>query len=232
MKKILLCLLTLAGIFTEATAQIDRGYIGFSFGSSIPVGNFASTDMNNEYAGLAKPGVLFDINFAYRLGNGSFGIMGMLRGQANPFDAQAFADDLALMSPGTAFTVEAKPWSVGGLMVGGFGAFRVSDRTKFEAKALIGFINANSPEIKISSGAQWVKESSASSTTFGYLIGAGFRTEIGRRVYLLTGIDYMGEKPEFNDVKITSNSGDSSTIDTFSQPMGAISINLGLALKL
>lgn len=231
MKSVLLSFLLAAGLCSSAVAQNEQGYIGLSVGPSIPVGNFASTDLNNETAGLAKPGAIFDISFAYPLGQGSFGIMGLLRGQANPFDAQALADELARMSPGTAFTVEAKPWSVGGLMAGGYGVFYVTDRTSFEARAMIGFMNASSPEIKIKTGSDWVRQSSVAGNTVGFLVGAGFRFDISKRMYLLTMLDYMGEKPEFKDYEITSSTGENAK-DTFSQPMGAINLSIGLAFKL
>ena len=45
------------------------------------MGDLASKDIDNESAGFATSGAIFDITVAYKLGKGPFGITAMLRGQ-------------------------------------------------------------------------------------------------------------------------------------------------------
>jgi hypothetical protein len=88
----------------------------------------ASKDIDNESAGFATSGAIFDISVAYNLGKGPFGITAMLRGQANPMDAQAFVDGIANQNPGIYWTVESEGWSAGGWMLGGVVLFPSAPR--------------------------------------------------------------------------------------------------------
>lgn len=235
MKKILFGLIMLLSITTQSYAQDSKGYIGISFGPSIPMGDLASKDADNDEAGWAKTGALVDISFAYKLGKGNFGITALLRGQSNPIDAQALSDEFANEFPGVIWNVQSDNWGIGGLMFGGFGSFPLSEKSSFDTRAMIGFVNASSPGMTVTGtapgGSIWVKQSSASAAAFAYLIGAGFKFEIGSKLYLLTNLDYLGSKPEFSNVETTTSDGDILT-DTWSQRMGTLNFSLGIALKL
>lgn len=212
----------------------DKGYIGVSFGPSIPIGDFASRDASNKSAGWATTGAIFDITFAYKLGT-NFGLTGMLRGQANGLDNDAFANELAKQSGGN-WTVNSKAWSIGGLMFGGYGSFPISDKVSFDTRALIGFLSATSPEFNItlngSGGAGWIKQSSVSASSFSYLIGCGFKFDVANKICLLANLDYLGSKPEFRDVEVTSSVGGAPQKSTFSQGFGSINFGVGIGLRL
>jgi hypothetical protein len=131
MKKIVLSLVALMTFIFQSHAQDEKGYIGISLGPSIPMGDLSSKDADNDAAGWANTGAVFDISFAYKLGEGNFGITALLRGQANPTDAQGLADELANQVAGVNWTVESDGWGIGGLMFGGFGSFPISEKTSF-----------------------------------------------------------------------------------------------------
>jgi len=234
MKKKILSIVVILIIATISFGQDSRGYIGFSFGPSFPLGEFASKDLDTEDAGYATTGFLFDISFAYKLGDGKFGFTALLRAQANPTDVQAMADKLAELVPGVFWTVEGQAWGTAGFLFGGFAPFPLSEKTKLEIKGMIGFLSASSPELTItgSGGGEsiWIKQSSGNASSFAYLIGAGFKFDLSRRLYLLTNLDYLGAKPEFSDIEITASDGSSET-DTRSQSMGTFNLSAGIALK-
>jgi opacity protein-like surface antigen len=236
MKKVLLSFLVLISFALKMDAQDKKGYIGVSLGPSIAIGDFASKDADNEAAGWANTGAIFDISFAYKLGNGNFGLTALLRGQANTTDAQALVDEFKYQYPDFIWLVESGNWSIGGLMLGGFGSFPISDKTSFDARAMIGFLNASSPEIKItgidsSFSSAWIKQSSSSASAFSYLIGAGFSFGIGNRLCILTNVDYLGAKPEFSKVRTTTSTGEQFT-DTWSQNFGTLNIGIGIGIKI
>jgi len=235
MKKYILSFVVLTTIVLSTQAQNTKGYIGLSLGPSIPLGEFASKDADNDAAGWAKTGAIFDISFAYKLGDGNFGISGLLRGQSNPTDAQSLANELANQVAGVNWTVESAGWGIGGLMFGGFGSFPISEKASFDTRVMIGFLSASSPEITVTGsgpgGTDWFKQSSASANSFAYLLGAGFKFDIGKKLYLLTNLDYLGAKPEFNNVETIASDG-SREKSTWSQSMGSINFSGGLALKL
>ena len=222
-------------ITSQSYAQDEKGYIGISLGPSIPMGDLSSKDIDNDAAGWANTGAVFDISFAYKLGEGNFGITALLRGQANPTDAQALADEFANQLPGVDWTVKSDAWGIGGLMFGGFGSFPLSEKSSFDTRAMIGFLSVSSPELTVTvtgpGGTAWVKQSSTSATSFAYLIGAGFKFDIGSKLYLLTNLDYLGSNPEFSNVEVTASDGSRGT-DTWSQSMGTLNLSVGIALKL
>lgn len=57
MKKVII-LLILAFLGINSQAQDERGYFGISLGPSIPLGDLASTDIDNDAAGWATTGAV------------------------------------------------------------------------------------------------------------------------------------------------------------------------------
>lgn len=228
-------LLLLATLFysTLSNAQ-NKGYIALSFGSSTPVGDFASKDPANNAAGYAKSGAVFDVSFVYKLGK-NLGIAALLRGQANTVDAQEMADFIARQYPGVSVSIESKTWSIGGYMVGGYGSYPVSEKLSFETKVLFGFLSATSPQIDYflvgPGGSGWVRQASASASAFSYLFGAGFKYDVSKRICLLAQFDYLGSKPEFTGVQTTNSTGYYNK-STFSQSFGTINFGIGAGYRL
>lgn len=235
MKKVILSLFFLTTISSQIKAQDEKGFIGVSIGPSIPMGDLASKDANNDAAGWANTGAIFDISFTYKLGKGNFGLTALLRGQSNLTDAQALVDEIANQYPGINWTVESGNWGVGGLMFGGFGSFPISEKASFDTRAMIGFLSATSPEITITGtdpgGTAWIKQESTAASSFAYLLGAGFKFDIGRKLYLLTNLDYLGLNPEFRNVETTTSLGTREK-STWGQSMGTINLSIGIALKI
>jgi opacity protein-like surface antigen len=233
MKKLVLSFAAFLLILTQGFSQDDRGYFGVSIGSSIPVGDFALAEITDE-AGWAKAGAVVDLTFSYRIGESNFGVTAMLRGQANQVDDQGRADEFAKQNPGVNYTVESKPWSMGGFLVGGFAAFPISYIATFQARAMVGYLNASSPTIDLTAAANgasgWLKQESGSATSFTYLIGAGFKIDISNNLYLLTNLDYMSAEPEFKNVKTTYSDGSSDSVD-FKQKIETVNISAGIAFK-
>jgi len=234
MKKIRIIFTLLTALICNANAQQSNGYLGIAIGPSIPLGDLASNNLDNDAAGLANTGSTLDITFAYKLGGRNFGIRAMLRCQGNPMDAQALADALAYRNPGVLFTVESKAWSIGGILFGGYGAFPISQTSFFTTRAMIGFLSATSPEITITgtgpTGAAWIKRSSKDATAFSYLLGVGFKFDLATKLCLLANLDYLGSEPEFVNVTTTNSLGDLQK-NTWSQVMGILNFTFGVALK-
>ncbi len=233
MKRILL-LFILTSTFVSNCFSQDKGYIAFSFGSSTPIGDFASKDPNNDAAGYAKSGLSLDISMGIKFGK-HLGMSALFRGQANSTETQAIADQITKQNPGISGTVESNAWSIGGYMIGGYGSFPISEKVSFDTKVMFGFLTATSPEILLNlngpGGTAWIKQHSSSSSTFAYLVSAGFKYDVGNRVCLLANFDYLGANPEFNNVETTtSNNGSSKT--SFSQSFGTINLGIGIGYRL
>lgn len=240
MKKIKLQLLvTVLSVLTfSLNAQTEqKGFISVALGPSIPIGDFASTDINKEEAGFANAGAIFDLTFGYKL-NKQYGFMAMLRGQANPFDTEALETALENDNPSVNWNVTGDSWGIGGFLLGGFRSVPVDEngKTNFQLRALIGFLNSSSPGYSftasssggvVASGRQF----SASATAFSYLLGVGFTHKIASNFNVLVNLDYMGANPEFSNVESTTTIGGQTTVSTstFSQSFGAINFSGGVA---
>jgi hypothetical protein len=234
-------LFTLLLFAVTAFAQ-DRGYVAIALGSSIPIGDFASTDPNNTGAGYATEGLNFNISFNEKFKFSKyFGISLLARIQANATDAQSLADQIAQQSPGVSTSVNSTSWSIIGSMVGAYGSFPISEKWSLESKIMFGFLTATSPDITVNlsgpGGYGSVETSNASSTAFSYLFGVGFKYNIGKHWCLLYNLDYLGAKPEFSNVVTTSNvttttaNTVTSTNATYSQSFGTINNNFGIGYR-
>jgi len=198
------------------------------------MGDFASKDPNNNAAGFAKGGLLIDLGFNLKL-NKNFGLTALIRRQSSTTDAQAMADEISKnFGAGTTTTVNSGNWVIGGYMGGASGSFPLNDKISIETKALIGFLTASSPSIKIDitdgSNSVWVEQEKASSTAFSYLIGAGLKFDLSDKFCLLANIDYLGSNPEFVGV-VTKNSLGQSEKDTWSQGFSTLNYSVGLGYK-
>ncbi len=235
MRKIVIGSLTLLLFSIQINAQDNNGYIGITIGPSIPIGDFASKDLANTNAGLANTGVSYDISFAHKLGGSNFGITALLRSQANPLDVQSVANGFASRFFGTTWVVESKPWTLGALLIGGFGSFPITQKVTFDPRAMFGFASVASPDMTFditgARGTGWIKQSSVISTSFAFLLGAGFKFEIGKKLFLITQIDYAYSNPEFNNVETVSDEG-VRIRNTISQSIQNINIGIGIAVKI
>ena len=231
--KFTLLLVFLTLLTSNGSAQ-QKGYIGIAFGPSIPIGDFASKNFKNDQAGLARVGLHLDINFAYKLGK-NLGISVLLRGQNNGFDDYTYMNEWNKQIGGS-WKMNSSPWSIEGFMFGGNGSYPFAEKFSFESRVLIGFLNAKSPELNItqngSGGASWLNQSSESTYAFSYILGAGFKFDVSKKICLLFNIDYLKSKPEFRDVEVTSNFGGAPEKNTYSQIYETINLSFGLGLRL
>ena len=96
-------------------------------------------------------------------------------------------------------------------------------------------MNASSPEITITGsgpgGTAWVKQSSVDASSFAFLIGAGFKFNVGNKIILLTNLDYTATNPEFKNVELITSLGERA-VSTWSQGIPSINLGLGIALKI
>ena len=158
----------------------------------------------------------------------------MLRGQANGVDAQKLADAIA-EETGFSNTVEVKSWNTGSLLIGIHSSVDLTEKLSFEAKAVIGYANCTSPELKVtylSPGADlYVRQKSAVALSFAYLVGAGFKWDIAPKTCLLLKLDYMAAKPQFRDVEVFNSYFGYDEVD-FKQQISSVSASIGIGLRL
>ncbi len=213
----------------------DKGYIALSAGPSFPTGDFGSKDVNNEAAGFATTGAIFDITFAQKFGK-NLGMTLLLRGQANGVDTDPLVNELVAEAPEASWSAETENWTIGGFLGGLYGSFPMGagGKVTFDTRAMIGYLNATSPQITLFGDYQgttfWVNTESASAGAFAYLLGSGFRFNLGNHFCILTSVDYLGATPEFYEVATTSSIGTYET-NTYQQKFGTVNWGRGLGIS-
>jgi hypothetical protein len=63
------------------------------------------------------------------------------------------------------------------------------------------------------------------------MLGASFHYDAGKRVGIFLNFDYLGAKPEFRNVEMTTSDGTRET-GTYSQTFGTINMGLGIGYRL
>ena len=231
---LLLCtVFTFSIVAQEATQEIPinkRGYIGFSIGPAIPMGDFGSTDISGEYSGFAKTGFNIQlVNFGYRFGK-NIGIAGMWSAAAFNLDDVALRNNAGLGS----MVMDIDPWGFGAFM-GGLLISIPSTVVDVDFRGMIGFSYGMSPEMRFSGyDENWnlvsVVQESGESYAFAYDLGVGLRFNVSRLINLNLFFDYIGSKHEFS-VGLYSGSTYLGTSE-FKQPMNHITITGGVGFRL
>ena len=223
---------------TIAFAQ-DKGFVTVNFGSSIPLGDFAGTDINNNSSGFAQTGYLFDATLGLKFSK-YFGTTILIRSQVNQFDEETFAEH-ATKEIGYKATVNSTAWYIGNYMIGTYGSFPISKNFTLEPRMMVGFLTATSPEMTLKATAGsipfWVTKNSSSSGSLSYLFGIGYKVNAGKHICISFNLDYLGTSTQFNNVETTDSFGGidftswNQNIETFSLSAG-IGFRFGTKKKL
>lgn len=217
------------------TVNTNR-YVGLSIVASLPIGDFSSTDTSIDNAGFANAGRCIDVSLGYSV-NKFFGLCALFRFQSNDFNAQSLSKILEKKRPQFSWTVTAEPWKATEFMGGVNGTFPLdlNSITAIEIKGLIGIARITSPEIVVTGKAigmfAGVTEESKIVSSIIYLVGIGYRYNIGMHVSMFINLDYSYSKPEFTDVKLIAPWGTYSTT-SFNQKIENCNIGVGVAFKM
>ena len=247
MKKISL-LLTVFFVSTVKSFSQDndrKGFASINLGFSIPVGNFASNNFNSGEAGYATTGVFSEITFSHKI-RPKFGITATSRGQANGVDVGAYAQDLANYfgsgnpSGNTSVSVESSVYSLSGIMAGLYGSFIIANKFSFEPRVLIGFSTATLPAMTITTYESKTKLTTfvsehATSVAFSYIIGAGARYDLSKKICMMLNADFYSTNAEWDNVQeigIGHITGDTEiNYYDFGQKFRSFNISTGLGFR-
>ncbi len=228
-------------------AQDNSGHKMFTMnmGLSIPTGAYGSKNFDNTLAGYAMPGFLIDLTYQHEF-HPNLGFTAMGRSMAHSMNdflfEYDFANYLKKNSAGSNPIVYIGPtvYSIGGLMAGMYGDFSWNQKIQFEPRMLIGFSVATLPGMitdaynSTTLVTTTVRET-ASTFCFSYLIGMGFKMNLGTHSFLHINLDTYGANARWNDVRYISAGYASSTIQNrkFDYFMNFRTLNLsaGFGLK-
>lgn len=213
----------------------DKGYVGISYGLSSPSGDFASKDINDEKAGVAKMGYNVGLSGSY-LFSKYIGVAALFRFQSNSQDEQPYKDfmnNISAPPSGASYVVDAKTWDVFSYMAGLYVSYPLTQKLSVESKVLFGLSTTAFPETNISvssvsSKAEIMKFTSTNSSAFSNLLSFGVKYNLDKRFRLLADIDYWSFKPEFTRTVIIQSSTPTSDQTKSSPSLNALNFNIGL----
>jgi hypothetical protein len=216
----------------------DVGYVGFTIGPSIPLGNFASNDINNSNAGFANTGSKIEINGGFRLIN-SMDLALKLFYSGNSYDIKSLTNGLSAQYPGTTWTTTGRNWDIYGGMVGASYSYPFRNKFVGDIKFLTGFMQSSVPQMIITgSNGTKITDSKRSASSFVYQISAGGHYPVGRLVDIVGSLEYLSSSPTFSNVSRVSNLPmsdpgylTSSPGSTSSQSVNLLSLNFGFRVK-
>lgn len=227
MKRLFIALILMISI--SAIGQNKKNMIGLNIGASIPSGDFALIDGNNENAGFALPGLSVDINYNTFL-NDHLALALLWGSIANPIDVNELAGYYNSVTNNMTWSVNADNYESGSLL-GGLLFCVPLNKVDFTLRGLAGYSYSKSPELRMIGTGKFISitQSEAKAEAFAFCVGTGFRIHLGGVVALNLNADYYSTKPEF-DITATSSTGD-FVFSTAEQKINAINLTMGIGFK-
>ena len=231
MKKLIIVLLFISQV--SFGQSVNRQFVGLSIGPSFPLEDFGKEVLADSVSGFAKTGIALSFNYAYRLTH-NFGLQLIINYSGNSMDNISYKDQLEAAHPEYGVSVEStQSWSSGGLFIGPYLRFPLTENLSWDVRALGGYFGSFSPSIRIRTtkkddlndkGEYYIGSSRANN--FGYVLGTGLKYHLNSYYVLLFG-DYVSSTLEFKEAYGWDWGGD-PFITTFTQKVDYISVTVGV----
>ena len=231
MKKLILLLLFISQL--SFGQSVNRQLVGLSIGPSFPLNDFKKAVLDDSTSGYAKTGVAISFNYAYRISH-NFGLQLIINYSGNSIDNIEYKDQLEAAHPDYGVSVESsKNWSSGGIFLGPYLRFPLTDRLSWDVRALGGYFGAFSPKLIIRTTkkddlnvkGEYNIEGSRSSS-FGYMVGTGVKYRMNSYYILLFG-DYISSSVKFKDGVVWDWDGE-PYVNSFNQKINYMSVTIGV----
>ena len=228
MKKLLIIVL---GLLISGTIQAQenkvmsekRSFIALHGGVAIPVGDFASQNINNQYAAFAKTGFNIGLNYGLMITKP----IGITAGVFyNSFQASKMKYWFDHGLGGESMDLTLDHWKFYGIAAGPMLSFELTPAIQTDLRVMGGIANANAP--KVSYLGQVISEGDWSTAA---IINGGLDVRIltGKNLFVFANTDYNYLKPQFH-YNYTDEFGQPAT-ENFEQKISTIGITAGVGIK-
>ncbi|GHB54948.1 hypothetical protein [Persicitalea jodogahamensis] len=221
-----------------SVAAQQRNLVSFSGGYSLPVGQFASENLNDPEAGLAGSGIYGQLNYERKL----LSWLGLrLTGNLNinQTDAQPLIDRFSPLldkSESYSWKKETTTWQLGALLLGPSG-YLTRGSIELEGHVQGGLIFVESPGVKVlgtsSEGGPTVEGQikKASTNAFGFGAGASVRFRLTDWLRFQITADGIGSNAQLKNVQNTGIINNVVVQNVTSNPKRFVSVvNVGAGL--
>lgn len=229
---VLVCLLV-----TSAAAQTEESYyrspekifFGISVGPSFPQSDFSNGEVTPS-SGYAKTGFRFETYAGINL----FGVIGLCATgflNENGTDPEKLRNSLSADYPGTTWQIDSKVWRLFGGLGGIDIEYPYDHTTVFHIRLMGGFLSAESPEFRFTSGSYEYLIDSKTASGFAYATLLGANYYLDRNVSLTLDFEFLSSKPNFDNVRTTEiiDGITTESVTSYSRLMRMFNIALGIA---
>jgi hypothetical protein len=222
MKKIVLVLLpffvltqTNAQDETDKQTQTKKSYLSLQLGPSLPTGDFARKDIDNDEAGFAKTGLALDLNYIYQF-NENIGLAASAFFNINSLAIKKIRELTGVS------TLKTDHWQSIGLAVGPAFSYPFNDKVRADLKIMGGIASANSPDVR-TNGFLLADEDWVAAALFQ--TGCGIRVDLGKNAFFASNLDFRYINPRF---EITLSSGGQ---EIRRQQMSTLNLTCGVGVR-
>lgn len=205
---LLLSSLTILAQYSDE-AKKTKHHVYFSAGPSFPVGDFSSTNLDNEDAGMAKTGYNLQLKYMYAPNSG-LGVVASTFYAKHSLDKSSFNLDSVL---------SLDHWQYYGLMVGPLFVMPITEEAKVDAYVQVGAGNFNTPEVLY--GHQTIMEGKW-SWAMPLQLGLDFRYAFNGNVSMLVSSEFFYAKPKYDFEGVT---------EKVVQKISTIQLNAGIGIR-
>jgi len=219
-------------VINDTISDFARFY--FTGGVAFPSGDFASMNINNEKAGLARIGFALNAGLTINF-NKHFGLGASYFYQSNGCEVGRLDDKLRTTFPGITFSSTATNWLIQGTFGGMHLSFDLQDikTVTFMLDLQAGLPKFISPQIQTISNnfsnTLTVTQHSGVSRSLAILFGMGFYYKINNDICFKLNINTFNGTPIFTDITVNSTNGSASKTG-FKQSVNSINLAGGLIL--
>lgn len=206
----------------DQVVKEKKSMITLQGGPGFPIGDFASTNLNNENAGFAKTGYTIMASYAYH-----FEKTAAITASAfyNSFGTQKFSMSFLGDGSGQTIDLDMDHWKFYGLTVGPMLTFDVGKNVYTDIKLMGGVVNANSPQISYQ-GTVMAK----GDWSFAPALQGGVNLRIGTNSnwFVIASADYTYAKPKFSYTY--TDEFDQLVTDNIHQKMSVVNVSAGVGI--
>ena len=258
MKYLLLLLILLSS--TCSWSQ-KNNTLHLSLGGALPIGKFASKDVNDPASGLANPGGLAELGYSHLLNDNHWGLTIGIRGRLNGIDKNANSSALRKIYPLYTWSSSNSSWKALSAMAGVYYIVPAAAKLDVRMEISLGAANCYLPEYTVTgildtahTGATafvQAKVNKAHAVSFSAMAKTGIVYHLNKQLDLLANLDFWYLDPNFKHVTQTvidvnhlvipgvispSNSASPPSINSqtrdYKQNMSTLDLTIGVGISL
>jgi len=232
-KTILASILVLSSLLIQAQeTPSPRGYLALNIGAGLPMGEYRTS--------YALPGATANISYALPIKTKGWGLSAQSTFGSNGYDVATFGANFNRASNLKYTNITYGSYTHAALLVGGFYTI-TKTKLSYDFVMQVGILNSSYPTISFLAADNYGNSATtgiqgASSTTFGFNMGAGMRYSITPKIALCANISYLTGNASYNNVSVTNlyqnTSGNYDVVQqytNFQQRISLVNITLGVA---